>query len=682
MKTFLLNLRNNTKYFCETEINIEDIKASWKFNSDFPLGCERGISNENLKFVKKDREFLLEQYLIYGQSLNFQLILTENNRSIFLTLDFSTVVFDDVYFEVGFVFSELAEKIKEIDKNKEYYFTENQVVKRKLYSKSKVANNGFSSFPKNVKIDYHSPLIGDYWTKTRYENINELNISDLKTHGYTINMPISPPNIEIYTAGWNTTNALRNPSDFTSLISWRSQSSDIEQTSQLTVDISAVFNYMFSLNFNSNDFFVDISLNLAKQTVIAGQPSVYSIIQRWGDTHQLLTMSANTLSYNKKRTITCKIAEPFGNFDEINYHLYLTLLIRGDARDDQWLSGFSSENLQVGQFKITNFDYETTLEKIYIPSVNCLMFNDFIRYINKNKANVFVNECDLLLKDCVLTSLDFSKNVKNPLKISVSELMHDISMLYAVKFTEIQGKYHIVPINYEYETIEVSDVHNVKYSNIENYTSISVNKEDERPDNKYKYQLFNGGYQNNGYQFVEDAYKNIKLNDKELKSNYIFSGDKIFDVFLKGEKSTDILIINCLNNLSIIEPHDHLHEDNYINEYFAVSLIIERLAPYLLSFIKPFEVWILKSNNKLNAKFSNIFQKILNKEFLMFSSVVNNIMYKPYGISGSIPLNMDNLTKLIKDSKTLKIKDEYIMLTNVEFNFNPQTIEFEGFIMN
>lgn len=679
MKTFLLNLRNNTKYFCETEINIEDIKASWKFNSDFPLGCERGISNENLKFVKKDREFLLEQYLIYGQSLNFQLILTENNRSIFLSLDFSTVVFDDVSFEVGFVFSELAEKIKEIDKDKKYYFTENQVVKRRLYSKSKVANSGFSSFPKNVKIDYNSPFIGDHWTKTRFDNINELNISDLKTHGFTVNMPISPPNIEVYNSGWNSTNYAILPSNFTSLISWRSKSSDIMLNAKLKINIEAVLNYMFKMDYIVSTFYADVILNVDRQTVVSGHESVYTHINTYTSTFELnQTNNYNgIINLNRSYDIDCITSEPFGAFDEINYHVYLTILLRGDAHDTQVWNGFSAENVQVGQFNITNFEYETTLSSVFIPNVNCLKFNDFIRYINKNKANVFVNECDLLLKDCVLTSLDFSKNVKNPLKISVSELMHDISMLYAVKFTEIQGKYHIVPINYEYETIEVSDAFNIKFTNIENYNSITINKERERPENKYKYQMYNGGY-----QVVDDLYGVLKNNEKELKSNNIFSGDEIFNIFLKGEKNTDIMIINCLTKFSIIEPHDHLHEDNYINEYFAVSLIIERLAPYLLSFLKPFEILILKSNNKLDAKFSNIFQKILNKEFLMFSSVVNNIRYKPYGISGSIPLNMDNLTKLIKDSKTLKIKDEYIMLTNVEFNFNPQTIEFEGFIMN
>ena len=111
----LINILSGERHTASTPIGIENLKASWRFSTDFPVAVDRGISSENLKFYKGDRVWLLAIFEEYGTSAVVDMEFESNNLTFSVVLDFTTAAFDDIFFEVGYKFSRLADKIKELD---------------------------------------------------------------------------------------------------------------------------------------------------------------------------------------------------------------------------------------------------------------------------------------------------------------------------------------------------------------------------------------------------------------------------------------------------------------------------------------------------------------------------------------------------------------------------------------
>ena len=109
----LINVLTGDTRTASSPIGLENLKASWRVSTDFPVAVDRGISSENLKFYRLDRDWLLAVFDEYGTSAVVDLEFSDDLLSFSVAIDFTTATWDDVFFEVGYKFSRLADKIKE-----------------------------------------------------------------------------------------------------------------------------------------------------------------------------------------------------------------------------------------------------------------------------------------------------------------------------------------------------------------------------------------------------------------------------------------------------------------------------------------------------------------------------------------------------------------------------------------
>ena len=123
ISAFLKNMRTFQSYPVKNvPVEISKLQIKGEFSVKFPLGFNRGISAERVKFIKEERELLLNDYQNYGASANWNLIIYYKNlsRALTLTLDFTDFTFDSVALEIGFKITPLLDRIRNFEKTNEY----------------------------------------------------------------------------------------------------------------------------------------------------------------------------------------------------------------------------------------------------------------------------------------------------------------------------------------------------------------------------------------------------------------------------------------------------------------------------------------------------------------------------------------------------------------------------------
>ena len=125
IRATLTNLRTNQSYTVNhIPVELAKLQIKGKFDIKFPFGFNRGISAEKVKFVKAERQLLLDDYEAWGASANWEMSIFYGNltqpQPLTVTLDFTNISWDSVSFEIGFKITPLLDRLRNFDKTNEF----------------------------------------------------------------------------------------------------------------------------------------------------------------------------------------------------------------------------------------------------------------------------------------------------------------------------------------------------------------------------------------------------------------------------------------------------------------------------------------------------------------------------------------------------------------------------------
>lgn len=680
MKQTIINNITGERHQLKINIEPEQLKATWQYSTDFPICVDRGISTENLTFYKEDADFLRKIYDKYGTSANVSLKFEDKKIDFSLLLDFSSVQFYDVKFSVGYKFTSLPDKIKDWDNIGEFSFDENELSKYSLFS------DVVTTF--RAKKDY-IPLHVSFKTaepKKLYvlaENINELE-TEMSPSGYSYNQPISLPSEQPEVYGG--TDCLFVQNSPTSLITWMPATAEETKYAPAYIDYSCDFwldaaFISFRKRGLPSDVQMSLTLHVARE-VVNGNASTFTDIDSI-TTSQIIDLNdksmnlikSGTFTFSEKKSLQIPIAEEYSE-KMIYYHMYFTFKILANSFNVEFNLDASRNNRYFGSFSIKNFNLTHNLTNINRSSQNLLSINRFFEKINE-KEPIFENRAENILEKCYITSNSLMGDASKPLKVKLTDIMHDLSLLYGLKFVETDGRYVIMPITEGTPIHAIKEAANVTFDGLETYNEIKVGNP-ELPANRYNDQIFYGIARTEGFSGqIRNTY--------DLKTSLMTSGDEIFNELLTGNDKDKPFLLHVEDGYNVVNSDQH----RKINEYYSVRGILQRIGAYLFSFVKPSGMLEI---DKITPTFNVTLEEAEDDDINThaFIGVVSesrtaqmtSTLFRHYSISCDIPADFETISKLLNETKRLKICDLVVTATKIELNLAPKTINVVGYIEN
>lgn len=655
-------LKNNSLIRCEyLPLGINDIAMEWRFSEKFPIGLNASISNESLKFIKSDRDFLIHNFLTYGEGAEIYFILRIRGRDFKLILDFSAAQWDESYFECGAKGTPLQDILTNLSKEKKKLtFFSSEFSSKLLINNAITKVEGKSSSQKDVYFEYINAVNDKVITTVG--NINELNCSDLKTYGYKINMPIQPPEPTFITV--DTDNKMLIPSNFTSLFSFRA-------INNLIYDYRKI-KFKFYLNYKMlvNDP-TRIRLQFCySKSYNDGTPNSYHNISHidkycsYGGSYYLL--------FNFDEIVN--IQKDFGNnVSDIYFHFYLYVI------DERNGVGANLKS-KLMWLKIEDFELETNLGGLHLHA-KVVSLKNYLEKINETNDVFDISTLTNEMLSCDLTNINFAKRALPPLNIGlkfyvdINDLLQSISILYNVAIVEDGGKFKFIELSKlkNIPSVRMNERTEPKYTNSTNYDKLSIGT--KRGDIKYQFNIF-------GEKTFAQINNRI-TNDLDLSTKILSSGEKIFELFQKGENNEETMILHSISDYHILNHTDLTTQ--FINEYFANIAVLRRLSPFLSSYFA--------RKNKLEGDTDNIvLTNVPDTNNPPFNILDNGIVtlndmsygtdfqiFEHYNAIFSVPFKTENLLSFIEGCKLLRFnnRNELYLPIKINVNFEANTIDVE-----
>lgn len=644
-------------------LGIGELAMEWRFSEQFPIGFNSSISTQSLKFIKSDRAFLLNEYLRTGEATEIYLIVRIKGNDFRMILDFAAAQWNDEYFECGAKGTPLQDILDNIaHEKKKLTFSMSETLYKVLTNNSLVKIEGKSSTKKYATIEYDNGTRDK--TITTYYNINELNCSRIPTYGFMINMPINPPApIFINT---NTDNLSIIPENLTSLFSFRANNSGLPLYRRIK------FNFFIDYKLRINtDVVVKLHIDYAKY-YNDGTPTSYHELD---SQTKMLSYGSNGTWFNYNELLN--ISYLYGaNVGDVYFHIYLTILARPDNVGVDLVTRFCD-------FSITNFKLETNLSGINRSQVRVVPLKNYLDKLNTFydifNTNTLTNE---MLK-CDLTSINFAShtfswyemlNGDNDLDfyVDINDLLQSLSILYGVAVVEKNGKYEFIKLNslsgIQYRLFDKNTT--INYTNSTNYDKLEIGM--ERGEIKYAADIFG--------KKVYSQINNRIINTLEITPKLLYSGEKIFELFVKGESNEEVMMLHSLNYYQIIY-NQYERPAQFINEYYSNIAVLRRLSPFLSSY------FARKGSNLIGDAENVVLTQINHNSYIVQDNGIvsfttealgtDHQIFEHYNANFSVPFTTETLLEYITDCKLLKINNNLYLPIKIDVNFEANTIEVE-----
>lgn len=648
----LINILSGERHTASTPIGIENLKASWRFSTDFPVAVDRGISSENLKFYKGDRAWLLAIFEAYGTSAVVDMEFESNNLTFSVVLDFSTAAFDDVFFEVGYKFSRLADKIKELDEvgKVEVDQYERQEYQLNTSVQSVAEQKDYKNFDGYSFGLEKTTIAGQKHLVTALGAVNAIGLPYIpgvevaKQIGYLLsqNNPITPTTIG------STLCEVGFADDFCSLFSW--WPSDAADASALA-HIEGRWNFGWVLGNNASSITSVVWFAVLAHYRKRGGTDVWRTLANF-------TKTANSLDHDftldQDIQLPVSLSTTYGgiDYDSVEAHFvcipYVTCDLATGLVSDKWVG---SSSLLVSGVKITH-------------SLTNINRNVFVLPVNNyfEKLGLFVNECAAHLAPAMLTSQTFMGS-GDVLDVKPTDVMHDVSLLYAVKFVENGGKYIIMPLTTHTPEIEpVTRYTEVHQTALPCYTGAKIaERSSGDTSTKYPEQIFTGAA-----SIGDDR---LPANILQLSTNLTTDGGQILQELISGNGTTAYL----------------LHADNVtayqltptalgrqINEYYMFREVVARLMPFVGSWFRPLQpLTITDCDPYYNPTTGTGSTDTITPPAPMYHHTT---------YAAKIPVTFALIRAILGGCKRLNINGLNITLKEIEINTEPSVAEVSGFI--
>lgn len=650
----LIDILSGDRHTASTPIGIDSIKASWRFSTDFPVAVDRGISSDNLNFYKGDRAWLLAIFEEYGTSAVVDMEFSSNDLTFTVVLDFSTATYDDVFFEVGYKFSRLADKIKELDAlgKVEVDQYERQEYQLNTSVQSVAEHLGKIVFDKSGISFYKTTIAGQKKLVTVLDRINDLQLPPIqgatvaRTLGTSLNTSGLFPAI---TLGATDCSILFGD-DFCSLVSWAPN--DAADSFALAHLVGR-----WNFNFNIDEFFTTYTANLnicvIAQYRKSGSPDVWRMVSQSMKT-KTSTFPLLNFGINEDLQLPVSLSTIYGgvDYDSVEVHLLIVPQLLCDLA-----TGLNNYKL-IAESKLSVFNMSITHSLTNINS------NVFVLPVNRyfERLGLFVNECAALLAPAMLTSQTFMGR-GDVLEVKPTDVMHDISLLYAVKFVENGGKYVIMPLTaHTPEIEEVTRYTEAHQTALPCYTGAKIQERSGGDTStKYPEQIFTGSA-----SIGDDR---LPANILQLSTNLATDGGQILQELISGNGTTAYL----------------LHADNVtayqltptalgrqINEYYMFREVVARLMPFVGSWFRPFQ--------QLTITDCDPYYNPTTGTGSTDTITPPAPMYHHTTYAAKIPVTFALIRAILGGCKRLNINGLNITLQEIEINTEPSVAEVSGFI--
>lgn len=637
-------------------LGIGELAMEWRFSEQFPIGFNSSISTQSLKFIKSDRTFLLNEYLRTGEATEIYLIVKIKGNDFKMILDFSAAQWNDEFFECGAKGTPLQDILDNIShEKKQLKFEGHEVLKKKLINNTVCKITGSSSTDKQAVIKFDNGTRDK--TITTSDNINELNCSRIPTYGFMINMPINPPAPEFINT--NTDNLSIIPENFTSLFSLRARNTTGNVYRRVKLNITLDWSSQTSLA----ESIVTLNVDYAKYYT-DGRVSYINLSQyiksTLGNREGRLRFLYNNL---------LDIGYPYGyNVSDVYFHFYLTILGRTDTVTSDLV-----RNLV--KLDISKFELETNLTGINENRVYVLPLKTYLNklntYYNIFNTNTLTND----MLNCDLTSINFNKNYRtyaNYFYVDINELLQSLSILYGVAVVEKNGKYEFVSLNnlhrLPFRPFDKNTT--INYTNSTNYDKLEIGT--ERGEIKYAADIFG--------KKVYSQINNRIINTLEITPKLLHSGEKIFELFVKGESNDDVMMLHTLDFYTIIN-NQYESPAQFINEYYSNIAVLRRLSPFLSSyFARKGSNLIGDAENVVLTQINHNGYVVQDNGIVSFTTEAlgtDHQIFEHYNANFSVPFTTETLLEYILSCKLLKINNNLYLPIKIDVNFEANTIEVE-----
>ena len=655
----LINILSGERHTASTPIGIENLKASWRFSTDFPVAVDRGISSENLKFYKGDRAWLLAIFEDYGTSAVVDMEFESNNLTFSVVLDFTTAAFDDIFFEVGYKFSRLADKIKELDAvgKVEVDQYDRQEYQLNTSIQSTAEQNGSALFEGDYIGLERTTIAGQKRLVTVVGGVNAIGLPEIygvnvgKRIGTAISAaaPIAP-----VTVG-STDCDIAYTEEFCSIMSWYpTDDTDTFRLAHLHGNWVGSF-YIPNNNFTSVT--ARMLIILYAQYSKNGSPDVWRELHRIERTKPSYNYQPVNYGWPIEEDINFPIAlsTTYGGIEYDRVEVHLVMIPRMEC---ELSTGLVSNKWSCKGCHVSVWDVKIT------HSLTNINRNVFVLPVNRyfEKLGLFVNECAAHLAPAMLTSQTFMGRGE-VLEVKPTDVMHDVSLLYAVKFVENNRKYVIMPLTTHTPEIEpVTRYTEAHQTALPCYTGAKIaERSGGDTSTKYPEQIFTGSA-----SIGDDR---LPANILQLSTNLATDGGQILQELISGNGTTAYL----------------LHADNVtafqltptalgrqINEYYMFREVVARLMPFVGSWFRPLQPLTITDCDP----YYNPTTGTGSTDTITPSAP----MYHHTTYAAKIPVTFALIRAILGGCKRLNINGLNITLKEIEINTEPSVAEVSGFI--
>lgn len=553
-----------------TPPELAKLQIKGEFNVKFPFGFNRGISADKVKFVKAERQLLLNDYEMWGASANWELFIFYKNlpQPLVVILDFTDVSWDSVSFEIGFKITPLLDRLRNFEKTNEFItFTPQNFTLKSIISQDFQANFN------------HNSLGLDAVT---IANIKSEGLIDANGLEYNISIPDKNDAIVVF------------------------------RVTQKTATQAA-------LNFNLNVKFQYLKIRM---WVLNGTITLKL------KTDYLFYYTDGTHEYSNIIQDTCS-SETY--FKEAELHNAGTFMRNGDlstlpSNPAKTLADvFLVTYLEIdAPYAILQSAIRIWCDHIFINH-NYIQIDEIIKGVRMSYYLQIINnivgepifDSSLLFvfDDIIISSTNFMLNFNQFLKCKLLDILEALSIVERFSFVEIDGKYNVSIIDqtqYFAGTIELTDFSDVNYEPIEQIIDFEIGD-----DTEVKFQILPRLFEKRKYYTVVNTLAN--LDAMIIKPKVITSGEVIINKLIDKKYDDDLLFLK-------IEQTNYGSFGTVLNQHFSNQNVINRLAKLLNSFFTTSvnKIYYRNSQNTVIAHNLTTTNKLFAKYYRNITTPANN----------------------------------------------------------
>lgn len=523
----LRNVRTNQTYAVgHVPPELAKLQIKGEFNIKFPFGFNSGISADKVKFVKAEKQLLLNDYEIWGASANWELSIFYGNltQPLTVTLDFTDFTFDSVSLEIGFKITPLLDRCRNFEKQNEFItFT-----------------------PQNFTIKTITPQ--DFQTSFLHNNVTSSMITLANLQGQSL----------VDADGLEYNIAIPDKDDALALFRI-TQKAATETASYFNLSIKFMYLYLH-MPVASGTF----SLKLKTDYLFYYTDSTHEYVNELEDTCSssivtTITDLQNIGTLPKNVDLSTLPSDPLKTLADAFIVTYLEV---------DTLPTYTPQVLCNHIFISHNF---IQLDEI----VKGVRMSDYLLKVNQlsGSAPIFDNSLLFLFDDIIITSTNFMLNFNTNLRGKLMDILEALSICAGFSFIEIDGRYYFGVINQPdawASTLELSNFSDVNYEPIEQFIDFEIGDETE-----VEFQVLPRLFEKRKYYL--NVSTSATLDTMIIKPKIITSGELITNKLIQNKFDDDLLFLK-------IEQSNYGSFGTVLNQFFSNQNVINRLATLLNSF--------------------------------------------------------------------------------------------------